>query len=100
MITRGLLDQLLKSGQDLLQNNQQARANNPSTSNQQSGGGLGDLLGGAVRVIPREGVKFHSQLRAGKACHRSTSTPCSSHIFLGPRAPWRGPRSSFKGATE
>ena len=47
MITRGLLDQLLKSGQDLLQNNQPARANNPSTSNQQSGGGLGDLLGGA-----------------------------------------------------
>ena len=45
MITRGLLDQLLKSGQDLLQNNQPARANNPSTSNQQSGGGLGDLLG-------------------------------------------------------
>ena len=48
MITRGLLDQLLKSGQDLLQNNQPARANNPSTSNQQSGGGLGDLLGGAL----------------------------------------------------
>ena len=47
MITRGLLDQLLKSGQDLLQNNQQARANNPTNSNQQSGGGLGDLLGGA-----------------------------------------------------
>lgn len=47
MITRGLLDQLLKSGQDLLQNNQPARANNPSTSNQQSGGGLSDLLGGA-----------------------------------------------------
>ena len=47
MITRGLLDQLLKSGQDLLQNNQPARANNPSTSNQQSGGGLGDLLGSA-----------------------------------------------------
>ena len=47
MNTRGLLDQLLKSGQDLLQNNQPARANNPSTSNQQSGGGLGDLLGGA-----------------------------------------------------
>ncbi|MFZ2319890.1 MAG: DUF533 domain-containing protein, partial [Pseudomonas sp.] len=34
MITRGLLDQLLKSGQDLLQNKQPARANNPSTSNQ------------------------------------------------------------------
>ena len=47
MITRGLLDQLLKSGQDLLQNKQQGRANNPSTSNQQSGGGLSDLLGGA-----------------------------------------------------
>lgn len=47
MITRGLLDQLLKSGQDLLQNNQQARANNPTNSNQQSSGGLGDLLGGA-----------------------------------------------------
>ena len=47
MITRGLLDQLLKSGQDLLQNKQPARANNPSTSNQQSGGGLGDLLGSA-----------------------------------------------------
>ena len=47
MITRGLLDQLLKSGQDLLQNKQPARANNPSTSNQQSGGGFGDLLGGA-----------------------------------------------------
>ena len=47
MITRGLLDQLLKSGQDLLQNKQPARANNTSTSNQQSGGGLGDLLGGA-----------------------------------------------------
>jgi len=47
MITRGLLDQLLKSGQDLLQNKQPARANNPNTSNQQSGGGLGDLLGGA-----------------------------------------------------
>lgn len=47
MITRGLLDQLLKSGQDLLQNNQPARANNPTNSNQQSGGGLGDLLGGA-----------------------------------------------------
>lgn len=47
MITRGLLDQLLKSGQDLLQNNQPARANNPINSNQQSGGGLGDLLGSA-----------------------------------------------------
>ena len=47
MITRGLLDQLLKSGQDLLQNKQPARANNPTNSNQQSGGGLGDLLGGA-----------------------------------------------------
>ena len=47
MITRGLLDQLLKSGQDLLQNNQPARANSPTNSNQQSGGGLGDLLGGA-----------------------------------------------------
>ena len=46
MITRGLLDQLLKSGQDLLQNKQQGRANNP-TDNKQSGGGLGDLLGGA-----------------------------------------------------
>ena len=46
MITRGLLDQLLKSGQDLLQNNQQGRANNP-TDNKQSSGGLGDLLGGA-----------------------------------------------------
>ena len=47
MITRGLLDQLLKSGQDLLQNKQPARANNPTNSNQQSGGGHGDLLGGA-----------------------------------------------------
>ena len=47
MITRGLLDQLLKSGQDLLQNKQPARPNNPSNSNQQSGGGLSDLLGGA-----------------------------------------------------
>ena len=47
MITRGLLDQLLKSGQDLLQNKQQARGNNPTTSNQQSSGGLSDLLGGA-----------------------------------------------------
>ncbi len=47
MITRGLLDQLLKSGQDLLQNKQPARANNPNTSNQQRGGGFGDLLGGA-----------------------------------------------------
>ena len=47
MITRGLLDQLLKSGQDLLQNNQPARTNNPSNSNPQSGGGLADLLGGA-----------------------------------------------------
>ena len=47
MITRGLLDQLLKSGQELLQNKQPARANNPSTSNQQNGGGLSDLLGGA-----------------------------------------------------
>ena len=46
MITRGLLDQLLKSGQDLLQNKQQGRANNP-TDNKQSGGGLSDLLGGA-----------------------------------------------------
>ena len=50
MITRGLLDQLLKSGQDLLQNKQQARANNPTNSNQQSGGGLGDLLGGAGKT--------------------------------------------------
>lgn len=47
MITRGLLDQLLKSGQDLLQNKQQGRANNSTNSNQQSSGGLGDLLGGA-----------------------------------------------------
>lgn len=47
MITRGLLDQLLKSGQELLQNKQPARANNPSTSHPQSGGGLGGLLGGA-----------------------------------------------------
>lgn len=47
MITRGLLDQLLKSGQDLLQNKQPARANNPTNSNQQSSGGLGDLLGSA-----------------------------------------------------
>mgnify|MGYP006187526931 CR=1 FL=1 len=53
MITRGLLDQLLKSGQDLLQNKQPARANNPTNSNQQSGGGLGDLLGGAgERAVP------------------------------------------------
>ena len=47
MITRGLLDQLLKSGQDLLQNKQPARASNPTASNQQSSGGLSDLLGGA-----------------------------------------------------
>lgn len=47
MITRGLLDQLLKSGQDLLQNKQQARGNNPTNSHQQSSGGLSDLLSGA-----------------------------------------------------
>ncbi|MBX9915081.1 MAG: tellurite resistance TerB family protein [Pseudomonadaceae bacterium] len=44
MITRGLLDQLLKSGQQLLQNNASPqRSNTPPTS----GGGLTDLLGGS-----------------------------------------------------
>ena len=43
MITRGLLDQLLKSGQSLLQDNGgKASGNNPG-----SAGGLTDLLGGA-----------------------------------------------------
>ncbi|KJK05217.1 MULTISPECIES: tellurite resistance TerB family protein [Pseudomonas] len=42
MNTRGLLDQLLKSGQDLLQNQAgKSAGGKPST-----GGGLGDLLGG------------------------------------------------------
>ncbi|MHC8322078.1 tellurite resistance TerB family protein [Pseudomonas sp. GB2N2] len=41
MITRGLLDQLLKSGQDLLQNKA------GSAQNKASGGGLGGLLGGS-----------------------------------------------------
>lgn len=39
MNTRGLLDQLLKSGQDLLQN---------KTAGKSSGAGLGDVLGGAL----------------------------------------------------
>ncbi|MGE8498386.1 MAG: tellurite resistance TerB family protein [Pseudomonas sp.] len=39
MNTRGLLDQLLKSGQDLLQQ---------KTAGKTSGGGLGDMLGGAL----------------------------------------------------
>ncbi len=47
MITRGLLDQLLKSGQDLLQNAQQPRTGNANNSPNNSGGGLSDLLGGA-----------------------------------------------------
>ncbi|WP_331694855.1 tellurite resistance TerB family protein [Pseudomonas sp. ZY71] len=41
MNTRGLLDQLLKSGQDLLQNKAGGTQNKPA------GGGLGGLLGGA-----------------------------------------------------
>jgi uncharacterized membrane protein YebE (DUF533 family) len=41
MNTRGLLDQLLKSGQDLLQNKA------GGTRNKASSGGLGDLLGGS-----------------------------------------------------
>ena len=41
MNTRGLLDQLLKSGQDLLQNKA------GGSQNKSSGGGLGGLLGGA-----------------------------------------------------
>ena len=41
MITRGLLDQLLKSGQDLLQNKA------GGTQNKAAGGGLGSLLSGA-----------------------------------------------------
>ncbi|MFZ3281324.1 tellurite resistance TerB family protein [Pseudomonas sp.] len=41
MNTRGLLDQLLKSGQDLLQNKA------GGTQNKASGGGLGGLLGGS-----------------------------------------------------
>jgi len=44
MITRGLLDQLLKSGQSLLQDNGAKRSgNNPAGG----AGGLSDLLGGA-----------------------------------------------------
>ena len=42
MITRGLLDQLLKSGQQLLSNNAPARPGNPAPS---AGTGLNDLLG-------------------------------------------------------
>ena len=42
MNTRGLLDQLLKSGQDLLQNKA------GGTQNKSAGGGLGGLLGGAA----------------------------------------------------
>lgn len=42
MNTRGLLDQLLKSGQDLLQNKSGNSQNKPSSS------GLGGLLGGAA----------------------------------------------------
>lgn len=42
MNTRGLLDQLLKSGQDLLQN----QAGKNSASKAGGSGGLGDLLGG------------------------------------------------------
>jgi len=41
MNTRGLLDQLLKSGQDLLQNKA------GGTQNKSAGGGLGGLLGGS-----------------------------------------------------
>ena len=40
MNTRGLLDQLLKSGQDMLQNKA------GGSQNKSSGGGLGGLLGG------------------------------------------------------
>lgn len=48
MDTRGLLDQLLKSGQDLLQNKAGARPNQNQTGNgNKTSGGLGDLLGGA-----------------------------------------------------
>lgn len=41
MNTRGLLDQLLKSGRDLLQNKA------GGTQNKSSSGGLGGLLGGS-----------------------------------------------------
>lgn len=44
MITRGLLDQLLKSGQQLLQNQPMQGSKKPT---QDSTGGLTDLLGGA-----------------------------------------------------
>ena len=50
MNTRGLLDQLLKSGQDLLQNKTGARTGNHSDNSAPAAGGLGGLgglLGGA-----------------------------------------------------
>lgn len=46
MKTSGLLDQLLKSGQDLLQK-QQGSVTPPGNTNSTSGGSLGDMLSGA-----------------------------------------------------
>ena len=46
MKTSGLLDQLLKSGQDLLQK-QQGSVTRPGNTNSTSGGSLGDMLSGA-----------------------------------------------------
>ncbi|HCC61535.1 MAG TPA: DUF533 domain-containing protein [Pseudomonas sp.] len=46
MKTSGLLDQLLKSGQDLLQK-QQGSVTRPGNTNSSSGGSLGDMLSGA-----------------------------------------------------
>lgn len=48
MNTRSLLDQLLKSGKDMLQQPSQTPANSQSGNAQSSGGGIGDLLGSVL----------------------------------------------------